>query len=113
MANDPGPIGESEFLELLRQRLDRRRLLGGAAGAAAGAVGAGMLIGEAAAAPAGRAAGVLASHQEVPADAAPADKQILVLGADGSNVKVLDFYEQVYERGGAGDLFSEPLVRLD
>ena len=33
--------------------------------------------------------------------------------ADTANAKVADFYEQVYERGGLGDNFSDPLVRLN
>jgi peptide/nickel transport system substrate-binding protein/oligopeptide transport system substrate-binding protein len=88
-------------------------LLGGAAAAAAGTVGAGLLRGDAGAAPAGRSARALAAGQELPADAAPPERQTFYLPANSTELKVLDFYEQVYQRGGAGDNFSESLVRLD
>ncbi|MEA2593584.1 MAG: oligopeptide transport system substrate-binding protein, partial [Thermomicrobiales bacterium] len=113
MANDSGPISESEFLELLKRRLHRRAVLGGAAAAAAGAFGAGMFRGDATAAPAARGTLSRRALQELPADAAPPEKQIFVTAGNAAVVKVIDFYEKVYERDVTADLFSEPLVRLD
>jgi peptide/nickel transport system substrate-binding protein/oligopeptide transport system substrate-binding protein len=113
MANDSDPISESEFLELLKRRLHRRAVLSGAAAAAAGAFGAGMFRGDATAAPAARGTLSRRALQELPADAAPPEKQIFVTAGNAAVVKVIDFYEKVYERDVTADLFSEPLVRLD
>ena len=49
----------------------------------------------------------------LPADAAPAEKQVFIFPADVGTAKVLDFYEPVYQRPFVADLFSEPLVRLN
>src|SRR5207244_7659952 len=50
-----------------------------------------------------------------PADAAPADQQVLVTAYDNTaDFTTLDFWESVYKRGGArSDLFTEPLVRIN
>lgn len=48
----------------------------------------------------------------LPADAAPADQQVFVVNT-GPDAKVIDFWEAVYARPAMGDLFSEPLVRLN
>jgi ABC-type transport system substrate-binding protein len=50
----------------------------------------------------------------LPADAAPADQQVLVVAYDNTaDFTTLDFWESVYKRGGAkSDLFTEPLVRI-
>jgi ABC-type transport system substrate-binding protein len=49
----------------------------------------------------------------LPDDAAPADKQVFYVVNDSNFAKVMDFYEAVYERAGAADLFSEPLIRIN
>src|SRR5438309_1660640 len=51
----------------------------------------------------------------LPADAAPADQQVLVVAYDNTaDFTTLDFWESVYKRGGArSDLFTEPLVRIN
>jgi peptide/nickel transport system substrate-binding protein/oligopeptide transport system substrate-binding protein len=89
---------------LADQRLDRRTVLTtGAAVAAAGIFGAPALTGREALA------------QELPADAAPPERQVYIAPDNVTVAKVLDFYEKVYERpsDAASDLFSEPLVRVD
>ncbi|MCC6791877.1 MAG: peptide ABC transporter substrate-binding protein, partial [Thermomicrobiales bacterium] len=60
-------------------------------------------------------ANVSAPAQELPADAAPPERQVLVMPDDVTVTKVFDFFERVYERPyySAFDLFSEPLVRVD
>ena len=101
---------------LLGFRLKRRALLGGAAGAAGLVAAARFGTTPTLAAPRRAASGILARAiaQELPADAAPADQQIYRAPADVTNTRVIDFYESVYERGGAiADLFSDPLVRLN
>ncbi len=114
MANDSDWKNQAGSDAVWQRRVDRRTVLGGVAGAAAGVLGTGALKGRVAAAPAiVRGRPLLTRGQELPADAAPLEKQILLFPAEGANVKALDFYEKVYERGGAGDLFSEPLVRLN
>jgi oligopeptide transport system substrate-binding protein len=97
--------------------VDRRKLLQGAAGVTLGAVAASR-IASASAAPAMKYHTfnpLLNALQELPADAAAAESQTYIAPDNVDVAKVLDFYEQVYERpsGAASDLFSEPLVRLD
>ena len=115
----PAPIPDPASVppDPLGHRLRRRTLLGAAAGAAAaGAVGVGprnAIASPAAAVPAAAPAG-----QAVPAlppDAAPPERQVYVAPDNVSIAKVLDFYEQVYERPSeaASDLFSDPLIRLN
>ncbi len=73
----------------------------------------GLFSGPTAAAPtafAGRSA--LLQDGSLPEDAAPAENQVLRVASDPTFAKVLDFYEQVYERPGIADIFSMPLVRL-
>src|SRR6185369_11290741 len=50
-----------------------------------------------------------------PADAAPADQEVLVRPYDNTaDFTTLDFWESVYKRGGANsDLFTETLVRIN
>src|SRR5688500_7977640 len=86
---------------LAQTQMHRRALLGGAAGMA------GMALGARLARP------TRAGAQDAPADAAPPERQTIVFAGDVTVAKVTDFYEQVYERPGAADLFSDPLVRLD
>ena len=90
--------------------VSRRRFI--AAGAAAMATG--FLATNAGAAPlqGGRMATAL-RQSTPPADAAPPEKQVIIFPADVGTAKVLDFYEQVYQRPFVADLFSEPLVRLN
>jgi ABC-type transport system substrate-binding protein len=94
----------SELLDTFPQddplAVSRRRFIAGGVGATA--VGLGL----------GRASSP-ALAQTPPADAAPPEKQVLTFGADVGIAKVLDFYEQVYQRPSIADLFSESLVRLN
>jgi hypothetical protein len=114
MANDSEKMSLAEFHDWFTRRLSRRTVFGGAAAVAAGALGAGMIRGDAGAAPAGTSGRLRSAYQEeLPADAAPADKQVYVVPGNVTTAKVLDFYEKVYERPDVADLFSEPLVRLD
>ena len=100
-------------MALLGFRLKRRTLLGGAVGAAATAAAL-PSVRPASAAPTRRAAAPRAFAQDLPADAAPPERQVYRQAADVTNTKVLDFYESVYQRGGAfADSFSDPLVRLN
>ncbi len=91
-------------------RVDRRTLIGGAAGAAALAATGGLRT---------RHAEAQATPQAVPTsapagdDAAPPERQVIVFPGDASIAKAADFYEAVYERAAASDLNSDPLVRLD
>lgn len=110
MTDDAARNARGTGLGFLQRRVDRRKVLGGAAGVAAGLASAGQLR---AAPMIGRSRRPSGLRQETPADAAPPERQVIYWPADAANVKALDFYESVYERGGAGDLFSEPLVRLD
>ncbi len=56
---------------------------------------------------------LLNALQDLPADAAAPESQVYIAPSNVEVGKVLDFYEQVYERPDVADLFSEPLVRLD
>ncbi len=90
--------------------VSRRRFI--AAGAAAMATG--FLATNASAAPLQGGRMTTALRQGTPpADAAPAEKQVVIFPADVGTANVLDFYEQVYQRPFVADLFSEPLVRLN
>ncbi len=99
-----------------RSVMDRRALLRGAAGMTAGIAGA-RLAGASSglASPTGSGLGhyrrLMAA---LPADAAPPEQQILIVPSDPGTTRVLDFYENVYQRPNyAVDLFSDPLVRVD
>lgn len=94
-------------------RIDRRTLVRGAAAVAVGAAGL-HRVGDAAAVNPGRSRSVaaVARAQTLPDDAAPTDQQVWRRACDPTLAKVLDFYEQVYERPVPADLFSDPLVRL-
>lgn len=97
---------------LLSKVTDRRSVLGGAMGVA----GAGMFgVMSAAAAPANLKRFRDAIMQDLPADAAPAEQQVLHLVDNVQIAKVLDFYEAVYERpsDASSDVFSEPLIRIN
>jgi len=52
---------------------------------------------------------------QLPADAAPAAKQITISATDstGANYKAMDFYESVYARAPLADLFNLPLTSID
>ena len=94
-------------------QVDRRRVLRGGLAVAAGMAGAGAIgASTGAAAPAASFSAAAPLAQELPADAAAAEQQIWRQPADATIAKVLDFYEQVYERPTPADLFSDPLVRL-
>jgi ABC-type transport system substrate-binding protein len=89
-----------------RRQMSRRTALKGAAALSV----AGLFAGPAALSPTAFASSLQGTP---PADAAPPENQVLRVAANPTNAKVLDFYEQVYERPGVADLFSEPLVRLN
>jgi peptide/nickel transport system substrate-binding protein/oligopeptide transport system substrate-binding protein len=90
--------------------VSRRRFI--AAGAAAMATG--VFAANAGAAPLQGSRATTALRQSTPpADAAPAEKQVIIFPADVGIAKVLDFYEMVYQRPFVADLFSESLVRMN
>ena len=116
MTSDPTRTPDSpEQHSPLDRRTDRRTVIGtGAASVAAlGIFGAGSLNAQTAAAQA--TPGAPAAAPVLPADAAPPERQVYVAPDNVTVAKVLDFYEQVYQRpsDAASDLFSEPLVRVD
>src|SRR5262245_60423418 len=60
------------------------------------------------------AAGGTLNGVTLPPDAAPPEQQVLIQHYDNTaNATTLDFWESVYKRGGAADLFTEPLVRIN
>lgn len=92
-----------------RQITRRQAVQGGTA-----AIAAGSLFAGAAAAPLTAFAGNrVMQNDTLPEDAAPPENQVFRTASNGTNAKVLDFYEQVYERPALADIFSMPLVRLD
>ena len=93
-------------------RIDRRTVLRGGAGVAASAAGMHLLGSGVLAGPRSAPTGALPAPQTLPEDAAPPEQQIWRQPANPTFAKVLDFYEQVYERPSPADLFSDPLVRL-
>ncbi len=99
----------------VRSRVDRRALLRGAAAASAGMASLSIFGGVGAfPSPASVQTRALAqAGTALPADAAPPEQQLWRQASDPTFSKVLDFYEQVYERPAVADLFSDPLVRLD
>ncbi len=102
--------------QLAKRRLDRRKVLGGAAASGLGMFGGAMLRGDGTlAAPSGGQPAIRQSMQDLPEGAAPIEQQILYVPDDASVARVLDLYVSVYTRPseGASDLFSEPLTRLD
>lgn len=104
----PGSKADLSILDAMT----RRRFLAGAAGAAAALAGTGRLL-------RADASGLkqfgLANYlaQTLPDDAATPENQVYIVATDPTVPKVLDFYEQVYERPSVADLWADPLVRLD
>lgn len=98
---------------LLRKEINRRDVFRGGAAVGAGLAGIGIFGGISAMPVPGQSLEGLTLGQEMPAGAAPAEQQVYRLPSDPSNAKSLDFYEQVYGRPLAADLFSEPLVRIN
>ena len=96
-----------------RQKLSRRSALQGGAAVAGGFAAAGLFRGAGAAPILAYAGNNLLQDVVLPEDAAPLENQVLRVIGDPNYAKVLDFYEQVYERPSASDLFSVPLVRLN
>lgn len=96
-----------------QQKLSRRTVLRGGTTAAAGFAAAGLFRGAAAAPTLAYAGNSVFQDGALPEDAAPLENQVLRVGGDPGFSKVLDFYEQVYERPSIADLFSIPLVRLN
>ncbi len=111
--------GKSESVReegLFERKLTRRSVVGGtaAAFAAGGMFGLGTWGGGTASAAGGsKSRSFIPSDQELPADAAPPEKQVHILPSNVTQAKYLDFYESVYERATPADLFSEPLVKVD
>src|SRR5215211_3992899 len=63
---------------------------------------------------AGPSAGGILNGVTLPADAAPPEQQVYVTRFDNTaSATTLDFWESVYKRAGGGDLFTEPLVRIN
>lgn len=94
------------------RQFSRRNVIQGSGLGVAGLAVAGLFSG-AAAAPTTAYAGRSAMQDGVlPDDAAPLENQVFRTATNPTNAKVLDFYEQVYERPVPADLFSIPLVRL-
>jgi peptide/nickel transport system substrate-binding protein/oligopeptide transport system substrate-binding protein len=94
--------------------VSRRRFIAAGVGATAAGLG---LTRQASAAPIGGKQPTRGLNQATPmaapADAAPPENQVIIFPTDVSIAKVLDFYEQVYQRPWIADLFSEPLMRID
>jgi ABC-type transport system substrate-binding protein len=92
-----------------RQQFSRRDALRAGSAVGAGFAAAGVFGALAPTAVVGRS-----SLQDggLPEDAAPPENQVLRVASDPTIARVLDFYEQVYERPGLADIFSMPLVRL-
>lgn len=90
------------------RQISRRSALRGGAGLAA----AGLFGGAAAAPSLAFASNSVMQDGVLPDDAAPLENQVFRTATNPTNAKVLDFYEQVYERPAIADLFSVPLVRL-
>lgn len=97
-------------------RYTRRKVLSSTAAAAAAGIFGGAALEQAGAAPLNPARYAHVLQQSTPpADAAPAEKQILIFPDNVNTAKVIDFYQAVYERPSASfaDILSEPLVRLN
>lgn len=110
---DSLPSMRSQDRSFFEKKLSRRTMLRGGATAAAGYAVGGLFSGAAALPPTAFAGNSLFQQATPPADAAPPENQVLRLVGDPNYSKVLDFYEQVYERPSSSDLFSLPLVRLN
>jgi len=116
MSNNDEQEEYSLAKRLTGRMTDRRRLLGGAAAAfaAGGMFGVSTWRGGVEAATGGARRSVSPLAQDLPADAAPADQQTILFGSNITVAKVLDFYEDVYQRPDtATDLFSDSLLRID
>lgn len=110
---DSLPTMRPEDAAFFQNKLTRRSVVGGGATAAAGLAVSGLFRG-AAALPMTAFAGRSAMQDGVlPDDAAPLEEQVLRVVGDPGFSRVLDFYEQVYQRPSIADLFSIPLVRLN
>ena len=91
----------------------RRQLIGGVAGAAAAMAAMRMPAGASSILPMSPATLLAQTPLPLPAGAAPAEDQVFITVADPTISRVFDFFEQVYQRPGTADLFSDPLVRMD
>jgi len=112
--SEPLPPTDSSAFDY---RLHRRALLAAGTAAAAAMVGGGA-IGASAARHLGGGRGLASAldiaAQELPADAAPPERQVFIVPSDPTTTFLMDFYEAVYGRPSyASDLFSDPLVRID
>ena len=94
--------------EFFKRKLTRRSAVKGGAALSV----AGLFTGPAALGPTAFAGNTILQDGELPDDAAPLEEQVLRVATNPTNAKVLDFYEQVYERPGYADMFSPSLVRL-
>lgn len=103
---DTMPLHDAAFF---RQQFSRRDALRAGSAAGASFAAAGMFGALAPTAVVGRS---ILQDGALPDDAAPPENQVLRVASDPTIARVLDFYEQVYERPGLADIFSMPLVRL-
>src|SRR5688572_17461821 len=88
--------------EFFKRKLTRRSAVKGGAALSV----AGLFTGPAALGPTAFAGNTILQDGELPDDAAPLEEQVLRVATNPTNAKVLDFYEQVYERPGYADMFS-------
>ena len=116
MVNDKTKL--SELLDLFPEddplSVSRRRFIAAGVGATVAGLG---LTTQASAAPVNGKRPTRSLNQATPmaapADAAPPENQVIYFPSNVSQSRVLDFYEQVYERPWIADLFSEPLMRIN
>ena len=80
--------------EFFKRKLTRRSAVKGGAALSV----AGLFTGPAALGPTAFAGNTILQDGELPDDAAPLEEQVLRVATNPTNAKVLDFYEQVYER---------------
>ncbi len=98
--------------EFFRRRLTRRSAFKGGTAAVAGLAVGGLFQGAGALPMTAYSGQSVFQDGALPEDAAAPEEQVLRVIGDPGFSKVLDFYEQVYERPSVADLFSIPLVRL-
>lgn len=116
MSSINGKSESTNEVGILQRRLSRRSVVGGAGAvfAAGGMFGVGTWgAAVVSAAGGGKPRLYMPSAQELPADAAPPEKQVYLVSGNVTQAKYLDFYDSVYERAGINDVYSEPLVRVD
>jgi ABC-type oligopeptide transport system substrate-binding subunit len=114
--NDDFARTNDESVSKEEQRFTRRRVISTTAAAAAAGIFGAAALEQAGAAPLNSARYAHVLRQGTPpADAAPPEKQMLIFPDNVNTAKVIDFYEQVYQRPSAAfsDILSEPLIRMN